>query len=56
MARRRKRRTTRKQPYRTYKRAPKKWFDDWNFDLELEPAVVREIIAIALIGGGIFTL
>ncbi|RLC37658.1 hypothetical protein DRH29_01000 [candidate division Kazan bacterium] len=57
MAKRKKRRTTRKRGYyRTYKRTPRGWFDDWNFDLELEPAVVREIIAIILIGSGIFTL
>jgi len=56
MARRRKKRTPRKYAYRSYRRTPKRWFSDWNFDLELEPAVVREIVAIALIGLGIFTL
>lgn len=54
MARRRRRKHTRGYRYRSYQ-APK-FFQDWNFDLELDPEVVREILAILLVGLGLFTL
>ncbi|MFH0905431.1 MAG: DNA translocase FtsK 4TM domain-containing protein [bacterium] len=44
----------RKYRYRSYQTS--KWADNLNFDLELEPAVLREIAAILLIGLSIFTL
>lgn len=54
MARRRKRKTGRRYHYRSYQTT--KFFRDWNFDLELDPEVTREILAIVLVGLGIFTL
>jgi S-DNA-T family DNA segregation ATPase FtsK/SpoIIIE len=54
MARRKRRKTGRGYKYRSYKTT--KFFEDWNFDLELDPEVTREILAILLVGLGIFTL
>jgi len=55
MARRRRRKTgARRYRYRSYQTS--KFLKDWNFDLELDPEVTREILAIVLIGVGIFTL
>lgn len=54
MARRRKRKTGRGYKYRSYQTT--KFFRDWNFDLELDPEVTREIVAILLAGLGLFTL
>lgn len=54
MARRRKRKTGRGYKYRSYQTS--KFFQDWNFDLELDPEVTREIFAIILAGLGLFTL
>ncbi|MFA5010163.1 MAG: DNA translocase FtsK 4TM domain-containing protein [Patescibacteria group bacterium] len=53
MARRR-RKTGRRYKYRSYKNS--NFFKDWNFDLELDPEVTREILAIVLAGLGLFTL
>lgn len=50
MARKRKRR----YKYRSYQTS--KWTEGLNFDFELEPRIVREIIAVLLIGLSIFTL
>ena len=50
MARKRKRR----YKYRSYQTS--KWVEGMNLNLELEPHVVREVTAIALIGLGVFTL
>lgn len=49
MARKRKKR---KYKYRSYQTS--KWSEGLNLDLELEPHVVREVIAVLLIGLGIF--
>ena len=54
MARRRKRRTTRK--YRTRSYQSPSFFEDLNFDLELDPKVVREMFAVILIGLGVFAM
>lgn len=56
MARRRRRRKTgvRRYRYRSYQTS--KFLKDWNFDLELDPEVTREILAIVLVGLGVFTL
>lgn len=54
MARRKKRRSARKYNYRSYQTGG--LFEDLNFDLELDPKVVREISAIALVGVGVFIL
>ncbi len=56
MARRRKRRKTgaRRYRYRSYQTS--KFLKDWNFDLELDPEVTREIFGIVLVGLGVFTL
>jgi len=51
MARKRKKR---RYKYRSYQTS--KWSEGLNLDLELEPHVVREIIAVLLIGLGIFIL
>jgi len=53
--RRRRRRTGRRYRYRSYQ-TTSKLFRDWNFDLELDPEVAREILAILLAGLGLFTL
>jgi S-DNA-T family DNA segregation ATPase FtsK/SpoIIIE len=56
MARKRKyKKSTRKYSPRSYQNKST-WIDNLNFDLELDPAVVREIIAILLIALGVFTL
>lgn len=56
MARKRKyKKNTRKYSPRSYRKRTN-WVDNLNFDLELDPAVMREIIAILLIALGIFTL
>ncbi len=54
MARRKKRRSARKYNYRSYQSGG--IFEDLNFDLELDPKVVREIFAILLVGVGVFIL
>lgn len=54
MARRKRRKTRRAYKYRSYQTS--KFFRDWNFDLELDPEVTREILAIILAGLGLFTL
>jgi len=54
MARRKRRKTGRGYKYRSYQTT--KFFKDWNFDLELDPEVTREILAIILAGLGLFTL
>lgn len=51
MARKRKKR---RYKYRSYQTS--KWSEGLNLDLELEPHVVREIIAVLLIGLGVFIL
>ncbi len=51
MARKRKKR---RYKYRSYQTS--KWSEGLNLDLELEPHVVREIMAVLLIGLGIFVL
>ncbi|MDD5605998.1 MAG: DNA translocase FtsK 4TM domain-containing protein [Patescibacteria group bacterium] len=57
MARKRKKKKgTRRYNYRSYQNKATNWVDNLNFDLELDPAVVREIIAILLVGLGLFTL
>jgi DNA segregation ATPase FtsK/SpoIIIE, S-DNA-T family len=56
MARRRKRKTTSSRRYRYRSYQTSKWADAWNFDLELDPSVVREMIAILLVGLAVFTL
>ncbi len=53
---RRKRRKTSKRRYRYRSYQTSKWADSLNFDLELDPAVVREIVAILLVGLAIFIL
>ncbi|MFA5967379.1 MAG: DNA translocase FtsK 4TM domain-containing protein [Patescibacteria group bacterium] len=40
--------------YRSYQTS--KWVDGLNLDLELEPHILREIVAVLLIGLGVFTL
>ncbi|MBU1083357.1 DNA translocase FtsK 4TM domain-containing protein, partial [Patescibacteria group bacterium] len=50
MARRRKR----KYKYRSYQTS--KWMEGLNLDLELAPNIVREMVAVLLIGLGVFTL
>ncbi|MFH0912401.1 MAG: DNA translocase FtsK 4TM domain-containing protein [Patescibacteria group bacterium] len=52
MARTKKRK--RKYRYRSYQTS--KWVDGLNLDLELEPHVVREVVAVFLMGLGLFTL
>ena len=54
MAARKLKRTKRKYRTRSYQTGPS--LPEFNFDLELDPAVVREISAILLVGIGIFTL
>lgn len=54
MARRKRGRPRRSYNTRSYQ-APG-LFEDLNFDLELDPKVVREIFAIILVGVGLFTL
>lgn len=54
MARRKRGRPRRSYSTRSYQ-SPS-FFEDLNFDLELDPKVVREIFAIILIGLGLFTL
>jgi S-DNA-T family DNA segregation ATPase FtsK/SpoIIIE len=51
MARKRRKR---KYKYRSYQTS--KWVEGLNLDLELEPHIVREIVAVLLIGLGIFIL
>ena len=51
MARKRRKR---KYKYRSYQTS--KWAEGLNLDLELEPHIVREIVAVLLIGLGIFIL
>jgi len=47
-------RKKRKYRYRSYQTS--KWTEGLNLDLELEPHIVREIVAVLLIGLGLFTL
>ena len=54
MARRRRRTPKRRYRYRSYQTS--KWTDSLNFDLELDPAVVREIVAISLVGLAVLIL
>lgn len=55
MARKRKRGRPRRS-YRTRSYQSPGLFEDLNFDLELDPKVVREILAVVLIGLGLFIL
>lgn len=52
MARARKKK--RQYRYRSYQTS--KWVEGLNLDLELEPHIVREIVAVLLMGLGVFTL
>ncbi|AKM84973.1 MAG: putative cell division FtsK/SpoIIIE [candidate division Kazan bacterium GW2011_GWA1_50_15] len=56
MARRRRRKTSNGRRYRYRSYQTSKWAEGLNFDLELDPAVVREMAAILLVGVGLFTL
>ena len=55
MARKKRKRAARSKRYNYRSYQTSKWFDDLNFDLELDPAVVREIFGILLVGLGGFT-
>lgn len=54
MARRKRGRPRRSYSTRSYQSPG--FFEDLNFDLELDPKVVREIFAVILVGLGLFTL
>ncbi|MFH1088594.1 MAG: DNA translocase FtsK 4TM domain-containing protein [Patescibacteria group bacterium] len=46
----------RKKPYRYRSYQTSKWAEGLNLDIELEPHIVREVIAVLLMGLGLFTL
>jgi len=46
----------RKKPYRYRSYQTSKWAEGLNLDIELEPHIMREIVAVLLMGIGLFTL